>query len=227
MARRRRAACLYWWGQCWTSGKDVDIQLDLGAPQALGAFRAHLFGYPSWDALKGQVQDRVEVSSSVDGVDFTSHGLLQTSLWRKDMPINHMLPDDGKATAWNFEQIVPAPVTARFVRYRITPKRNLCVSELQVLDRVVYEPFDIRIAPPAWLAPPPEPANLAPTVTLTAPVPGTPLVSPATVLVSATAQDSDGTVRTVDFFAGELLIGTAGAAPYSILWPEVAAGDTS
>ena len=141
----------YWFGQCWTSGQDVDIQVDLGAVRSIGAVRAHLFGYPFWDALKGQVQDRVEVFTSVDGVNFESRGTLQTALWRKDVPINHMLQDDERATGWNFELLLPAQVSARFVRYRATPKRNLCISELQVLDRVAYEPFDIRIAPPAGM----------------------------------------------------------------------------
>jgi len=139
----------YWWGQCWTSGRDVDIQIDLGAARTVGALGAHLFGYPFWDALRGQVQDRVEVLTSLDGAAFVSRGLLQTSLWRKDVPINHMLQDDEKATGWNFELRIAAPVSARDVKYHITPKRTLCASELQVLDRVSYAPFDIRIALPA------------------------------------------------------------------------------
>ena len=57
------------------------------------------------------MQDRVELQSSADGVTFVSHGPLPTSLWKKDIPINHMLQDDGKATAWNFELRLPAPVT--------------------------------------------------------------------------------------------------------------------
>jgi hypothetical protein len=147
----------YWWGQCWSAGKIVDLQVDLGATRTAGAFRAHLFGYPFWDALEGAVQDRIEVFTSIDGVNFASQGLLQTSLWRKDIPINHMLLDNEKATAWNFERRIAAPVSARYVRYRITPARILCASELQVFDRVDYEPFDIRIAPPVFETAPSEP----------------------------------------------------------------------
>ncbi len=143
----------YWWGQCWSSGHDVDIQIDLGTARAVGAIRAHLFGSPFWDAFRGQVQDRVEVLTSLDGAAFVSQGLLQTSLWKKDVPINHMLQDDEKATGWNFERRMASPVQARYVKYHITPKRTLCVSELQVFDRVTYAPFDIRIALPASPAP--------------------------------------------------------------------------
>jgi hypothetical protein len=139
----------YWWGQCWNSGQDVNIQVDLAAARTVAAIRAHLFGYPFWDALKGQVQDRVEVLTSRDGLAFVSQGLLQTSLWKKEVPINHMLQDDEKATGWNFERKLASPVSARYVRYHVTPKRTLCASELQVLDRVDYTPFDMRIALPA------------------------------------------------------------------------------
>jgi hypothetical protein len=68
----------YWWGQCWTAGSDVNLQIDLGQSRSVAAFRAHLFGYPFWDALKGQVQDRAEVLTSLDGVTFASHGTLDT-----------------------------------------------------------------------------------------------------------------------------------------------------
>ena len=160
----------YWLGQCWSSGANVDLRVDLGQLRTTGAFRAHLFGSPGWDALKGQVLDRIEVLTSTDGVAYTSRGLLGTSLWKKDIPINYMLPDDEKATAWNFELVLPVPVEARYVTYHITPKRILCASELQVLDRIGYDPFDIRIAPPSpFTAPPIEPVNASPSVTLTSP----------------------------------------------------------
>jgi hypothetical protein len=138
----------YWSGQCWTSGSTVDLQLDLGQPRAVGAIRAHLLGYPAWDAFKGEVQDQVELLTSIDGVSFTSHGMLPTSLWRKDLPVNYMLQDDEKGTAWNFEKLLAAPVSARYVRYRMTPRRHLCATELQVLDRIDYDAFDLRIALP-------------------------------------------------------------------------------
>jgi len=214
----------YWWGQCWTSGAEVALQVDLGQVQSVGAVRAHLFGYPFWDALKGQVQDRVEILTSPDGITFTSQGLLNTSLWKKDIPINHMLQDDEKATAWNFGLIFPAAVNARYVKYRVTPKRSLCISELQVLDRIETAPFDIRIAPPAVFNIPVPPPNVAPTVTLTAPANGTAVDAPATVTVSADASDTDGSVSRVEFFANGALIGERTEAPWSIVWADVAAG---
>jgi len=66
--------------------------------------------------------------------------------------------------------------------------------------------------------------NTPPTVTLTSPANGTSVAAPATVVVSANASDSDGSVSRVDFFAGATLIGSDTTAPYSITWSNVAAG---
>jgi hypothetical protein len=211
----------YWWGQCWSAGQDLDLQVDLGSPQSLHAFRAHLFGYPFWDALKGEVQDRVEVLTSEDGVIFVSRGLLQTSLWKKDIPINHMLPDDEKATAWNFERTVATPVSARYVRYHTTPKRILCVSELQVLDRVDSEAFDLRIAPPD-IAPPLE--NRPPTITITSPQASAIDTTPASLTITADAADPDGSVLRVEFLVNGTTVNTDVAAPWSAVWTTTATG---
>ena len=40
------------------------------------------------------------------------------------------------------------PVEARYVRFAITPARFLSVSEVQVLDTIKYEPFDLKLALP-------------------------------------------------------------------------------
>jgi hypothetical protein len=37
------------------------------------------------------VQDSVEILTSVDGLEFSSAASLRISLWKKDVPINHML----------------------------------------------------------------------------------------------------------------------------------------
>jgi hypothetical protein len=211
----------YWWGQCWASGATVDLQVDLGSMRSVGAFRAHLFGYPFWDALKGQVQDRVEILTSADGVTFANQGPLPTSLWKKDIPINHMLQDDETATGWNFEQTLPSAVQARYVRYHITPKRTLCVSELQAFDRIDYQPFDLRIALPGSVAPP---ENVPPAVTLTSPANSSHYQQPSSITVTADAQDTDGTVTRVDAFAGSTLIGSVSSSPFTIVWANAPAG---
>ena len=67
-------------------------------------------------------------------------------------------------------------------------------------------------------------SNVPPTVTLTSPANGTSVSAPATVVVSANASDSNGTVARVDFYAGSTLIGSDATSPYSVTWSNVAAG---
>jgi hypothetical protein len=39
-------------------------------------------------------------------------------------------------------------VTARFVRYQVTSARMFCCTELEVLNSIKNEPFDLRVALP-------------------------------------------------------------------------------
>jgi RHS repeat-associated protein len=70
-------------------------------------------------------------------------------------------------------------------------------------------------------------ANLAPTVSLTAPVGGVSYIAPAAIALVATAADSDGSISKVEFYAGAVLIGSATGAPYAVNWANVAAGSYS
>ncbi|MET9634793.1 glycoside hydrolase family 48 protein, partial [Lentzea sp. NPDC006480] len=67
--------------------------------------------------------------------------------------------------------------------------------------------------------------NQAPSVALTAPVTGSTYTLPATVPLAATAQDSDGTVTKVDFYADDTLVATDTSAPYTGTWASPTAGD--
>jgi hypothetical protein len=134
---------------CWQKGDEPIIDLDLGGPELCGAFRIHLSaGWPWWDAMKGQVEDKVEVLTSIDGSSFTSQGFFNLNLRFKDIPVNHMMPDDETATGFIYDLVPQMPVRVRYVRFRITPGRIITVSEVQVLDFMRYEPFDLHIALP-------------------------------------------------------------------------------
>ena len=133
----------------WNQGQKPEIVVDLGAPQSCGAFRIQLgAGWPWWDALKGQFKDKVEVLTSMDGKDYTSRGLFDLNLRWKDLPVNHFWPDDEAIGGHNFELIAPKPVEARYVKFKVSPQRALTVSEVEVLDFIRYEPFDLRVALP-------------------------------------------------------------------------------
>ena len=66
--------------------------------------------------------------------------------------------------------------------------------------------------------------NARPAITITSPASGAQYFAPATIDVTATATDSDGTVAKVEFHANGVLIGTASTAPYSIIWDNVPGG---
>lgn len=66
--------------------------------------------------------------------------------------------------------------------------------------------------------------NQAPSVTLTSPATGSTYVAPATVALAATADDTDGVVAKVEFFANGALVATDTASPFETTWSNVAAG---
>lgn len=71
------------------------------------------------------------------------------------------------------------------------------------------------------------PSNTAPGVSLTAPAGGATYTAPASVALTATASDPDGTVARVEFYSGTTLLGTDTTAPYSFTWSSVGAGSYS
>ena len=71
-------------------------------------------------------------------------------------------------------------------------------------------------------------ANASPTVSITQPTDGnSSFTAPASITISATASDSDGTVSKVDFYQGATLLGTDTASPYSYTWSCNAPGSYS
>jgi hypothetical protein len=137
------------YGLCWDEGKNPVITVDLGAVTRCAAFRIDLSaGWPWWDAIKREVKDTVEVLTSTDARQYASQGSFDLNLRWKDIPVNHMMPDDETATGFTYTVVPQGPVEARYVQYKITARRTLTVSEIQVLDSIEYTPFDLRIALP-------------------------------------------------------------------------------
>src|SRR5262249_37715445 len=97
---------------------------------------------------KGQVKDQCEVLVSNDGKDFKSVGKFDFNLRWKDLPVNFMYPDEETLAAYNHLLMAKEPVEARYVKFAVKSARKLVVTEVQVLDGVKSEPFDLRIALP-------------------------------------------------------------------------------
>jgi hypothetical protein len=64
-------------------------------------------------------------------------------------------------------------------------------------------------------------ANAAPTVTLTSPADGATIALPATVNFTADANDSDGTIAKVEFYAGATKVGESTTSPYVFSWTAI------
>jgi len=67
--------------------------------------------------------------------------------------------------------------------------------------------------------------NAPPVVQITTPADGASYTPPATVNVTATATDSNGTITQVAFYAGSTLLGIKWFAPYTVSWGPVPIGD--
>ncbi|MBK8807392.1 MAG: endo-1,4-beta-xylanase [Bacteroidales bacterium] len=63
-----------------------------------------------------------------------------------------------------------------------------------------------------------------PVVEITAPTAATPFASPASITITATASDPNGTISKVEFYNGEEKLGEDASSPYSYSWTSVAAG---
>ena len=69
------------------------------------------------------------------------------------------------------------------------------------------------------------PTNLPPAVSLSSPAGGATFTAPASIAMTATASDPDGTVARVDFFVGTTLLGSATSAPFTFTWSNAPAGN--
>lgn len=76
--------------------------------------------------------------------------------------------------------------------------------------------------PVGWQAPgsgnPPPPSNRAPVVTLSSPTPGALFASAALISIRASANDTDGSIQRVEFFADQTKLGVDSSVPYAFDW---------
>jgi hypothetical protein len=69
--------------------------------------------------------------------------------------------------------------------------------------------------------------NAPPTVSVTGPANNAVFTAPASITISASASDSDGSITQVEFYQGTTLLNTDTVAPYSFTWTSVGAGTYS
>lgn len=132
----------------WPQNANPVITVDLGAESHCASFGMNLHGYPWWDALKGEMQDTVEVLTSTDGKQYEARGFLKMNLWWKDIPVNYMWTDEETMNSATFRLIPDQPIKTRYVQFKISNKRFFACAGLEVLDAIHRKPFDLRIKLP-------------------------------------------------------------------------------
>ena len=101
-----------------------------------------------------------------------------------------------------------APVTTTRVRF-VTPLNNVIrVKDIQVFGMSSSTTM-----------------NIAPLVGVTSPVKGEEYTEGDNIVISAVAEDPDGSIDHVDFYLGSVYLGTDYSAPYSFTWSSVPRGD--
>jgi hypothetical protein len=68
------------------------------------------------------------------------------------------------------------------------------------------------------------PVNQLPRVSITAPVNAATFTAPASITITATASDADGTITKVEFLNGSTVLGQSLTSPYTFTWTGVVAG---
>ena len=84
-------------------------------------------------------------------------------------------------------------------------------------------PYTANETTPDGGAPPPA-TNVLPTVSITSPAGGATFTAPATISISASASDSDGTISRVDFYSGSTQLGSDASEPHTFTWQDVGVG---
>lgn len=92
-----------------------------------------------------------------------------------------------------------------------------------LMDRIIIGETFASVVAAGDVAPPP--GNEAPSVSITSPVPGATFTEGETITISASANDSDGSVAKVEFYQGSTKLGEDVASPYSYRWANVAKGN--
>lgn len=79
--------------------------------------------------------------------------------------------------------------------------------------------------PIPWFRLMPYEASAAPSVSITSPADGQTYIAPASINVTATASDPDGSIKKLEFYNGSIKLGEDFTAPYGLLWNNVAGGN--
>lgn len=149
------------------------------------------------------------MGSSVPAGNYTA-SILANDLNNELFTQVQLIKNGAVLNTWNIYQTAPA------FSYDITS-----VTGDYFYVKVTQVDGNEAISSPVYIT---APANLPPIVTLTAPANGASYYTGATVMMTATASDPDGTVAKVEFFQGTTKLGEDLSSPYEYSWTNVQNG---
>jgi len=95
------------------------------------------------------------------------------------------------------------------------------------ISQILLSFFKTDTTTAGWFTSGGDGGKVPPSVSITGPATGATFTAPATITITATAGDVDGSVTNVEFFQGATKIGEDLSAPYSVIWSSVPAAGYS
>jgi subtilisin family serine protease len=192
-------------GKYRQTGVDIEATLDGGGGFSLGYVAAgEWLKYTVSVTTSGSYTLESRVASNGSG------GTFHVEIDAVDVTGPLAVPSTGGWQTWRSLLLANIPLTAGTHVIRLVFDSNGTTGWIGNINYLRWSPS--------------APGNAPPTVQVTAPSDGASFTPPASLTVSAAAADADG-VAQVAFFAGATLLAVDTAAPYSVPWNLVPAGD--
>jgi subtilisin family serine protease len=194
-------------GQYRQTDVDIATTTDVGGGYTLGwVTSGEWLAYQVLATVTAEYTLGVRVASAGQG------GALHVEVDGTDATGRMVAPNTGGWDTWQTISYAGIPLTAGPHVLRVVIDSNGPTGFFANLNY-------LRLTVPGIDAPP--------SVRVTSPVNGANYMAPATVALSATASDVDGSVTQVAFYAGPTLLGVDTASPFTFSWNNVPPGDYS
>jgi hypothetical protein len=137
----------------------------------------------------------------------------------------HILASDGDGELFTQVQLLKnGTVVNTWTPNLATPDITSTISSVNndyYYVRVRQADGDEAVSSPIWVSD----GNQPPVVSVSSPATGAIFTAPASVAITASATDTDGTIAKVDFYQGSTLLSSDNTSPYSFTWTNVTAGN--
>ena len=183
------------------------------------AWKILYFHEPGWTAAGGHgnnanIQNYIQPLCEQYGVHITfaghNHYYSRAEVTLNNTTVQHITTGGGGAPLRTPDPTEPYIVTTssthHFCKINIVDDN---IMNVEVVDKngAVIDEFTVN-----------QTNNISPSVSLTTPADNTHFESPQSIIISADATDSDGTIAQVEFFVDGSSVGTDNTSPYSVNW---------